>query len=114
MASVLIDYENVGQTSGLKGVEYLTVRDTLIIFFSQACRKIRAEYMDAIEKSGCKFRTCKLVKPGKNALDFYIAAECGILNQNGETQIVIVSNDKGFSAIPDFFSVRQEKDHSVL
>lgn len=105
MATILIDYENVWNAGGLKGVEYLRPDDTLVIFYSQACRKIRAEYMEMIEKSGCELRSCKLVKVGKNGLDFYIASECGILSQNGEKQIAIISRDKGFGAIPDFFSV---------
>ena len=69
MAAILVDYENVSTTDGLKGVEYLNENDTLIIFYSQCCEKIRAEYMDMIEKSQCEFRTYKLVRTGKNALD---------------------------------------------
>ena len=48
MAAILIDYENVSTTDGLKGVEYLQERDTLIIFYSQCCEKIRTEYIDMI------------------------------------------------------------------
>lgn len=51
---------------------------------------------------------CKLVKSGKNALDFYIASECGYISQAGEKQIVIVSKDKGFSAVSDFFQMKVE------
>ena len=32
-----------------------------------------------IEESQCEFKTYKLAKTGKNALDFYIAVESGIL-----------------------------------
>ena len=56
MATILVDYENVSTTDGLKGVEHI----------------------DMIEKSQCKFKTYKLAKTGKNALDFYIAVACGI------------------------------------
>ena len=45
MATILVDYENVHGSNGLKGVEVLTERDTLIIFFSEACRKIKREYI---------------------------------------------------------------------
>lgn len=108
MATILVDYENVATTDGLKGAEYLAERDTLIIFYSQCCEKIRAEYIDLIEKSQCELKTYKLVRTGKNALDFYIAAECGFLCANGETQIAIISRDKGFSTVSDFFRVKQE------
>ena len=110
MATILVDYENVSATDGLKGVEYLNEKDTLIIFYSQCCEKIRAEYIELIEKSQCEFKTYKLVRTGKNALDFYIAVECGILCASGETQIFIISKDKGFSAVSDFFRIRQEAE----
>lgn len=107
MAAVLVDYENVWGAHGLKGVEYLDVEDILYIFYSQCCGKIRAEYMDAIRRTECDFRIYKLANAGKNALDFYIASECGVLSQSGESQIVIVSNDKGFKAVADFFQLKK-------
>ena len=108
LATILIDYENVSTTDGLKGVEYLNENDTLIIFYSQCCEKIRAEYIEMIEKSQCEFKTYKLARTGKNALDFYIAVECGILSSCGEKQISIISKDKGFCAISDFFRIQNE------
>lgn len=110
MATILVDYENVYAANGLKGVEYLNPSDTLYIFYSQSCGKIRCDDMEAIEKTGCTFKIYKLVKAGKNALDFYIASECGALSQNGETQIAIVSNDKGFTAISDFFRIKEDAE----
>ena len=110
LATILVDYENVSMTDGLKGVEYLNENDTLIIFYSQCCEKIRAEYIEMIEKSQCEFKTYKLVRTGKNALDFYIAVVCGILSSYGEKQITIISKDKGFGAIADFFQIQNELD----
>lgn len=114
MATILVDYENVSTTDGLKGVEYLNENDTLIIFYSQCCEKIRAEYIDMIEKSQCEFRTYKLVRTGKNALDFYIAVECGILGAQGEKQISIISKDKGFGAVSDFFKIQEELEEVAV
>lgn len=108
MATILVDYENVSTTDGLKGVEYLNENDTIIIFYSQCCEKIRAEYIELIEKSQCKFETYKLVRTGKNALDFYIAVECGFLSAGGEKQICIISKDKGFGAVSDFFYIKEK------
>lgn len=110
LATILVDYENVFTTDGLKGAEYLNEKDTIIIFYSQCCEKIRAEYIDMIEKSQCEFKTYKLARTGKNALDFYIAAECGCLSANGEKQISIISKDKGFSAIADSFRIKFEAE----
>lgn len=111
LAAILVDYENVCSTDGLKGVEYLNKNDKLIIFYSQCCEKIRAEYINMIEKSQCEFKTYKLARTGKNALDFYIAVECGALSLSSETQISIISRDKGFSAISDFFRIKPELEH---
>lgn len=107
MATILVDYENVHGTSGLKGVEVLQPDDVLVIFFSEACRQIKREYMQQISDSKCRFRIVKLKNSGKNALDFYIAVECGSLYANGARQIAIISNDKGFQAIVDYFSINE-------
>lgn len=114
MATILVDYENVSSSGGLKGVEYLNEKDTLIIFYSQCCEKIRAEYVEMIEKSRCGFKIYKLSRTGKNALDFYIAVECGFISANGEKQIAIVSKDKGFSAIADFFRIKNEIENVMI
>ena len=114
MATILVDYENVSSSGGLKGVEYLNEKDTLIIFYSQCCEKIRAEYIEMIEKSRCGFKIYKLSRTGKNALDFYIAVECGFISANGEKQIAIVSKDKGFSAIADFFRIKNEIENVMI
>lgn len=107
MPTILVDYENVNGSNGLKGVDVLNNGDTLIIFYSGCCGKIRYDYMQEIKESGCEFRIIKLKGKGKNALDFYIAAECGIISERGEKQIAIISNDKGFQAVIDFFSADQ-------
>lgn len=114
VAAILVDYENVSATDGLKGVEYLNGNDTLIIFYSQCCEKIRAEYIDMIERSHCEFRTYKLARTGKNALDFYIAVECGFLSVKGEKHIVIISKDKGFRAISDYFNIKTELEEITV
>lgn len=103
MPTILVDYENVNGSNGLKGADVLCPDDILIIFYSGCCGKIRYDYMEEIRNSGCEFRIIKLKGAGKNALDFYIAAECGVISERGERQIAIISNDKGFQAVIDFF-----------
>lgn len=107
MPTILVDYENVKGSNGLKGMDVLCRDDTLIIFYSKNCGKIRYDYMQEIKESGCEFRVIKLKGTGKNALDFYIAAECGIISERGENEIAIISNDKGFQAVIDFFGADQ-------
>ena len=108
MATILVDYENVHGCHGLKGADALNERDTLIIFYSNSCEKIRYDAIQEIRESGCGFRVIKLKEAGKNALDFYIAAECGRISEQGEREIAIISNDKGFQAVIDFFTADQE------
>lgn len=47
MAAILIDYENV-RDDGLYGTEYLTADDTLYLFYSGACQKIKKCFFDNI------------------------------------------------------------------
>lgn len=108
MAAILVDYENVNGSNGLRGADTLSNNDILIIFYSGSCGKIRYDYMQEIKESRCEFRTIKLKAAGKNALDFYIAAECGVMSERGEQQIAIISNDKGFQAVIDFFCMDQK------
>ena len=67
-----------------------------------------------IEKSRCEFKIYKLAHAGKNALDFYIAVECGCLSMAGEKQIIIISKDKGFGAIADFFNIKEELENATI
>ncbi len=108
MAAILVDYENINGSNGLKGADALCTDDMLIIFYSNCCGKIRSDYLQEIKDSGCEFKVVKLKGTGKNALDFYIAAECGIISERGEKQIGIISNDKGFQAVIDFFNVNKD------
>ena len=98
LATILVDYENVSTTEGLKGAEYLNENDTLIIFYSQCCEKIRAEYIELIEQSQCEFKTYKLARIGKNALDFHIAYYLGIKSSE-EVYHYILSKDKGYDPL---------------
>lgn len=111
MATILMDYENVGNTNGLRGVDVLKDTDTLIIFYSGCCAKIRQDYLQEIRNSGCNFRVVKLKETRKNALDFYIATECGRISENGESQLAIISNDKGFQAVIDYFAVNKDLEN---
>ena len=114
MATILVDYENVSGSKGMKGVEYLTQNDHLIIFYSSTCHNIAGEYMDSIKDSGCRFSIYKLKRPGKNALDFYIASAAGKLGSQGNDQIAIVSRDKGFEAIRDFFAIDEDLKNAKI
>lgn len=99
----MIDFENTG-SGGLKGVEYLSREDTLCIFFSQCCGKIEHGVLRQIMNSRCSVEGVKLTRNGKNALDFYIASRLGEVFGSGyEGAVAIVSRDKGFKAVQDYW-----------
>lgn len=114
MATILVDYENVCTINGLAGVQYLSPDDTLYIYYSASCEKIRAEYIRAIERSKCHFFVYKLKTARKNALDFYIASETGSLLERGETKIGLISRDKGFESICDYLRIRSRNRLTVV
>ena len=103
MATIIIDYENVKDT-GLKGIDSLCEEDKLAVFFSNTCSTISQECVDYIQESGCSFEVVQLKTPRANALDFYQAAYVGELVANGETEIALITKDKGFHSIKDYVS----------
>lgn len=110
----LVDFENV-RSNGLRGAAYLEESDCLTIFFSNAARSCETRYLEEIEKSGCQFDTCKLINPGKNGLDFYIASRIGEFYGSGRRdRAVIISKDQGFKAVRDYWEMRLPPDKSIL
>lgn len=110
----LIDYENV-KNAGMRGTDYLQANDSLILFFSKFTPNMETRYLLDIQKSGCFFDTCKLVKTQKNGLDFYIASRLGeIFGQGYRGNAVIVSKDTGFQAVKDYWTSRAKPAHKVV
>ena len=99
MAVILVDYENV---KCMDGVEYLNSDDYLHIFYSNTCNKFPVEDLEAILKTNCKFKLSKLVNRRKNALDFYIATECGAMFGRDEHEILIISRDSDFYSTVEY------------
>lgn len=113
MAVVLVDYENVFE-NGLAGIDLLKNTDTLEIFYSESCKNIRRECLDIINNTGCSFKTCKLLNKGKDYLDKYIAVATGEYYKSGEKEICIISKDKGYKAIIDYYRVTGIDDIRVI
>lgn len=110
----LIDYENV-KNAGMQGTEYLRPSDHVIVFYSAAVPNMEARYLEEIKSSGCTFEVCKLVKPHKNALDFYIATRLGQIYGGGYTgSLAIISRDDGFHALRDYWAFCSADPHQVL
>lgn len=114
MIHFMVDFENV-TGRGLQGCEYLNVHDKITIFYSQACSQVEYKLVQQILSTGCDFDICRLQRTGKNALDFYIASRIGEVFGNGYTgTVAIVSNDKGFAAVQDYWKSKEEPKKIVL
>ena len=101
-----VDYENVN-CLGFRGAEYLLPEDEVILFYSETCTTMDRAIIENIYDSGCTFSLCKLEQTGHNALDFYITSHIGeVLGRGYHGVISIVSRDKGFRAIYDYWKVR--------
>lgn len=74
----LIDYENVTDT-GFLGVKELTADDTVIVFYSQHTKNISFERHIELSQSPAHFEYIKILKTGKNYLDFQLSTYLGFL-----------------------------------
>lgn len=110
----LIDYENVTGL-GMRGTEYLLPEDHVIVFYSGSVPNMEVRHLQNIKDTGCGFTVYKLIKPHKNALDFYIATKLGEIFGSGyEGTIVIVSKDGGFHAVRDFWATHSKPSRRVV
>lgn len=104
----LVDYENVN-VSGLDGVSNLTENDTVIIFYSINADNLTFDIHRKIIESRATFKFQKILLKEKNALDFQLCSYLGYLirdtgtAENIENNYFIVSNDKGYSVLPDYW-----------
>jgi hypothetical protein len=99
----LIDYENV-TTSGLDGIDLLSKKDKVYIFYSINTKSMDFEMIDALSKCKAKFKFFKLSKSAKNALDFQLVLFLGtrIKKYDQKAQYYIVSHDNGYQSAMDF------------
>lgn len=104
----LVDYENVN-IAGLDGVSKLTENDTAIIFYSINADTLTFDIHRKIIESKATFKFQKILLKEKNALDFQLCLYLGFLlrdtgtDKNNESNYYIVSNDKGYSILPDYW-----------
>ena len=103
----LIDYENVN-VAGFDGVSKLTEEDCVIIFYSENAETMTFGLHRRINESKANFKFQKVDVKEKNALDFQLCTYLGFLIRDTMTDdanknfYYIVSNDKGYSVLPDY------------
>ena len=103
---ILIDFENVG-LKGIEGYEYLKRSDTIGLFYSQQWEMKRIEAERQILNYGCDVFSRKLVQQHKNGIDHYMACELGQYfgSHRKKKVALIISKDKGFKAIADYWNM---------
>lgn len=103
MKSYLVDFENV-KSKGLFGIENLTADDHVVIFYSENSDTISFEMHCSVMRAAATVEYMKVNVGGKNALDFQLSTLLGyMVAQNCNTHIFIISNDKGFDKLHDFW-----------
>lgn len=105
MKAYLIDFENV-KSKGLVGIEQLGEDDKVIIFYSENSDTISFEMHCKVMTSRADIEYLKVRVGGKNALDFQLSTLLGYLLAKGSySHIFIISGDKGFDKLHDFWNV---------
>ena len=105
MKAYLIDFENV-KSKGLTGIEQLGADDKVIIFYGENSDTISFEMHCKVMTSSADIEYLKVRVGGKNALDFQLSTLLGyLLAKELYTHIFIISGDKGFDKLHDFWNV---------
>ena len=105
MKAYLIDFENVN-SKGLTGIEKLGADDKVIIFYSENSDTLSFEMHRKVMSSTADIEYLKVRVGGKNALDFQLSSLLGyLLAKELYTHIFIISGDKGFDRLHDFWNV---------
>ena len=113
MTYFLIDYENI-HSEEIKDLENFKDGDTLIIFYSNQCRKISLDVLDFSKR--ITYQIFKASVGTKNALDFQLSSYLGYLigknslqDTKKDTNYYIVSNDQGYDRLCEYW----QKNFSV-
>ena len=113
MKAFLIDFENV-KSKGLTGIEVLTPEDKVIIFYSENSDTISFEMHRKVLTCKADIEYLKVRVGGKNALDFQLSTLLGYILAKGQYEsIFIISGDKGFDKLHDFWNVSFADRNSI-
>lgn len=103
MRSFLVDFENV-KSKGLVGIDQLGSDDHVVIFYSENSDTISFEMHCSVMRAAASVEYMKVNVGGKNALDFQLSTLLGyMVAQQNNSHIFIISNDKGFDKLHDFW-----------
>ena len=100
---IYVDFENV-KLKGLEGLDELTEKDTLYLFYSKNAEALTVPIYESIKNSKANIETIECTT-GSNAMDFVISTLLGshVKTDEEKTKYFIVSKDKGYQAIIDYW-----------
>ena len=99
----LIDYENVAQ-NGLDGLSELKETDSVILFYSAKNNGINIALTQIIKDLKAEYTLMYSEKVSHNYMDFWIVCECSrLFFKENKENISIISNDKGYISVKDYF-----------
>lgn len=114
MKTYMIDFENV-KSNGLTGIELLNENDKVIILYSDKSDTISFDMHKKILESKSDIQYVKVRVGSKNALDFQLATLLGYLvAKNENSHIFIISNDRGFDRLHDFWNENEMNTHNCV
>lgn len=113
----LVDFENV-HTAGLKGQNYLKDAVIHVFFSSNTCNQpqitLDLHELYELQRQHVTLKFHETIK-GHNALDFQLTSYLGLLidraSSTEQTNFYIVSKDKGYTCLNDFWQQEQEIEH---
>lgn len=104
MAIHFIDFENAS-SGGLSGIANLSNTDSVYVFYSKNQDKVPIDLIEPISSCKAKFKFIKVAVGGKHALDQQLSTFLGyLIGSTNEQEFVIVSKDKGFNYVLDFWA----------
>lgn len=100
----LIDSENL-PNYWVRALDTLTENDVVYVFYSDNSKPFSPFDVDLITQSRCLVKFIKVHLTGEcNALDFQLVSELGfMLHSSNEGQYFIVSRDKGFDSVVEYW-----------
>lgn len=120
MATYLIDYENV-YIEGLTGLEYLTKRDEVVIFYTQNRCGLTFELHRRLISCDAKLRLMEVTALStrkntvKNALDLQLSMYIGyLIGSRPKERLYIISKDTDFDLNQQFYDRYLQEDVHAL
>lgn len=113
MSIFLVDYENV-HAEGFNGLTNCSENDSIKIFYTKGADTLTFGLHRRLSETKAKIEYHKVENGSKNALDFQLSSYLGFLISNhSEEKYYIVSKDKGFEALEQFWKKNPRKHSQV-